>query len=369
MRIVLILICLIFSSCTKEDDLSLFSIIQASSSGGTITPSMPLFDVNEANAQNAPNKLALPASDGQNQMMHFHVTEFDAPFKGYDRAGAGTPFTGNDNQVENPEPLFYDGANWIVLPGTTNPIQPTPASPTAYWADTNILLGYDGRLYVFYRGFSEPPTATAYYTYMQHIGELDADWSSQELVISRTLGGGAGLLSPSMIKDKDLSTGLVDVYALYDIDFDFDGTPTGTTSTLRRNEGVPTGSLGVPTSGWTTQDCTFTNVPTDRYPWHIWVSERLENGQYIMMVSLADYSPGSNTDLYMAISTDGLEFVLGNNPIIARGSGGWDNTRIYTGSGIFINDPSNYRFEMFYSAESGNVWGTGQTNLYLTPQG
>ena len=96
-----------------------------------------------------------------------------------------------------------------------------------------------------------------------------------------------------------------------------------------------------------------------RVIWHLEVSYIPSKNEYWMIYPA--YPSGStcgSTDLYFAKSTDKINWITYNDPIIKRDAA-WDSAEIYRST--FLYNDSTDMLGVWYSASDGSTWHTGYT--------
>ena len=302
-------------------------------------------DVNDATAVNADSALTTPTYDGSGEAIHPSVVYVKEGWNGYKYWMAMTPYPLYDEDKEDPSILVSnDRTTWVVPPTLTNPIVTTSTAPT-YHADANLILGYDNKLYCYYR---KVPGGTVTNSDIMETNSSDGvTWSTPTTVITTT---SFNLVSPCVIKENG-------TYYMYLVD--------ATTMSTRTLEKISSTS---PDSGWSFASpttCTINNEPSGKKIWHFEIRKYHE--EYHMFIAVSNTADTLGNELYFATSQDGEEFDVGDNPLIEPGvSGNWDDYMPYKGSGVLLND---YTYAFWYSgfdgAPSTGSSGTGYTEIVL----
>ena len=277
---------------------------------------------------NAASPLTIPTYDGSGQAMHPSIVDFGAPWNGHRYWMAMTPYPGSNSTYENPSIVVSsNGIDWSVPAGLTNPIVGPPPADGSYYSDPDLV--FDGTtLYCFFR-FNDASTPPAVIRYQVVTSTDGVTWSSPSVYLT----SGTGYLSPAVLLDGS-------TWHLWQRGGGF--------GAIRWSSATPTGfAAGA--------NCYFTNVPAGHGVWHFDVFKH--DGLFKMLAN-TDYDTNKGA-LYLATSTDGLNFVFEDEPLLDI-SAGWDNSRIYRASG-YIDDTGLLR--VWYSALGSSGWGTGYTSL------
>lgn len=99
-------------------------------------------------------KRAIPTQQSPDggQTVHPSVVRVPGGWNGYEYWMAHTPYPGSNSAWEDPNiAASNDGVNWVVPAGLTNPIDDQPGLPGPYNSDTDLQMGPDNTLYVFWR--------------------------------------------------------------------------------------------------------------------------------------------------------------------------------------------------------------------------
>lgn len=118
---------------------------------------------------NVPQPCVTPTYDGSGHALHPSVVDFGPgqSWNGWRYWMAMTPFSGGDEDLENPSILASDdGFTWQVPPGLTNPLAVRGAAPGFDYNSDAELIYHDGKLWCFWRpanGFVDPLDEALYY--------------------------------------------------------------------------------------------------------------------------------------------------------------------------------------------------------------
>ena len=301
-------------------------------------------DVDKPNAVNAETPLTTPTYDASGQAIHNSVVYIKQGWNSYKYWMAMTPYTNYDEDVEDPSILASnDGQTWVVPAGLTNPIVPTSVAPD-YHADANVILGYDNKLYVYYR-LAVGGVITQ--SQIKVTSSLDGVTWSTAVVCFEDLT--KNIVSPSVMKENG-------TYYMYYADVTVLGARIlNRISSLKPNEDWSNAS---PTA------CTTNNIPASRYIWHFEVIKYYE--EYHMFMIFSNLAV-DDTIIYFGKSYDGLDWDFSDNLLLYESStGGWDDHNVYKGSGVLLND---HKYGFWYcgvdAASPTGDWRTGYTEIYL----
>ncbi len=297
-----------------------------------------------ANAQNTSDYLDIPCYDGTYHAIHPDVLHLSVDF-GYAKDRyylwmAFTPYTSSD--VENPSIVASpDGVNWVVPPFLANPIEPKPmnghnSDPDLYYEDNALYLIWRD---VISQNLSQPWTCHIYSRKLVN----GAGAFEDKILLLESLND--DFLSPAIVKVEDEYR----IYAVQNI--------TGSTNKLRYYH---SSNLESDWSLANVVECSFNRQPEGKEPWHI--NMNLINGKYVALITYCDInSNGNNSILYLAVSDDGINFVVGQEPLLSpvHQYSGWDDIMIYRSTLVEYNG----EYWLYYSALGHNGWFTGLTTV------
>jgi hypothetical protein len=230
-----------------------------------------------------PLLLNLETSDGSGQVTHPDVVYIPEGFgaENWTYWMACTPYPDRNAHFENPE-LFvsYDGIRWVVPPGLTNPLVPSPKTAGDHHSDPDLLF-HSGQLWLFYRQTlrSKSPTENRIFLTKSRDG---LHWSVPVTVLSDNTG--RELLSPAVID----SNGFFLMWTVEICGHEF------VIIRRRSRDGV----------AWSAPEpCKLSGVSAPRRPWHIDV---LQDGERLS-ATLVTCTGRGGTDarLHYAFSDDG----------------------------------------------------------------
>jgi len=278
---------------------------------------------------NAPTPLITPTYDGSGQVVHPDVVQVPGGWNGYEYWMGMTPYPNGSDIHENPSVLVSnDNQTWIVPPGLSNPLAPTPPGHND---DVDMLL-IDGQMILYYVETNDDDQS-----YVTRFASTDgADWGMPLVVL--TLPN--YVMSPAVVHNGT-------DYLMWYLQ-----SPAGCTSSYQ-NIYLRTSSDGIV---WGPEQ-TVTLVQPGRVPWHFDV--QLNGGLFTMLfISYPDGAACGNTQLYYAESADGLDWTINEDPILQPSPSGWDSGNIYRAS--FTQEADWLR--IWYSAvSSGGQWRVGYT--------
>jgi hypothetical protein len=147
-----------------------------------------------------PLLLNIETSDGSGQACHPDVAYAAEGFgsEGWTYWMACTPYPYGEAAYENPEVFAsFDGVNWIVPPGLTNPVVSPPGARNDHNSDPDILF-FQGELWLYYRETlrSKTPNENRILLTRSKDGAL---WSPRAQVLRDV--SGREILSPAVIHD------------------------------------------------------------------------------------------------------------------------------------------------------------------------
>lgn len=291
---------------------------------------------------NAPSFLNTPTYDGEGQAIHPDIYYNEIGWNGWKYWMANTPYTNSDDDVENPSMLVSNnGTDWSVPDGLINPIVDMPEGG-GYNSDPDLVYNPSGDYLMYYYRESQSNGNDSIKLVTSTNGVI---WSQPVSLTFANDDNAYREISPAIIRQDN---------GQYKMWYVGDGHGvTGTRSVYYResNDGI----------NWQDRQLIIINNFDNYSPWHINVRYLPEKQEYFMMISANPIgSTGSNTDLYLATSVDGLNWFGHERPLLLRSANGWDKNQIYRAD--FLYDSDNNDFRLWYSARSTvstNVWRTG----------
>lgn len=294
-------------------------------------------------------KLTIPSyvTPSGGETTHPSVVYSSEPWNGYRYWMAHTPYPGGNDDYENPSVVAsLDGITWVTPPGLVNPIDAASGDPD-YYSDVDMLLGPDGKMYLFWRW--DNPATTTERIYMSYSSN-GINWSTKK-VIHETTYANARLVSPTFIYENNgLTMWAVDIAVSSD-------------RKLVRKRANVSSINDIVNSSWSAATvCTISYMQAGKQPWHF--SLRNVNGIYVGVLNDATTNvSGTNGDLFLVTSSDGLNFTSGTNVLIPRSSPG-NHDSLYRASLVPEINGSTFGFRVFYSAwltTTPSVWNIFRT--------
>ncbi|MDP8232543.1 MAG: hypothetical protein P9L91_07750, partial [Candidatus Zophobacter franzmannii] len=266
-------------------------------------------------ADRASNYLGIPSpytSEVNNEIVHPDVIYEPEGWNGYKYWMVFTPFPNSEPQYENPcIVVSQDGLTWSVPTGLTNPVVAVDLIPAnydyQYYSDPDFILSSD--------------KATMYLSWRYKHGWVDEEllvitstdginWSTETLVLS-TNENFEKLISPAIIYNDAQ-------YELFTVN-----STVSPRKYYRRTAGTPLGPWVNRTElnfalyngeSWILSD----QVAGASMVWH-W-NMIYEEGEYWMIGAVGPATTSSGGSLWIAKSTDGLNWVFDNNPLFDIGT-------------------------------------------------
>jgi hypothetical protein len=253
-----------------------------------------LYNITQSPSMNVSSYLTIPDYPGAGTVVHPDVLYFAAGWNGYKYWMAYTPYP--PASVENPSiAVSNDGTTWITPPGLTNPLD---ANPGSGWnnSDASLCMSADGTttMYIFWREYK---SGSAEKIYMRSSTD-GVTWAAETLILTGAVNNDS--MSPSVHWDGAQFVMYICNTAKY---------PTLQYRTCATIDGV-----------WSAaSDVVFTNAH-NLAPKHVDVI--LSGSTYYMI--FMDVDSGVNGGLYLATSTDGINFTTDPNFRIPAQVGVWD---------------------------------------------
>jgi hypothetical protein len=295
-----------------------------------------IFDIHATGTDTA---LALPSYDGNTQGTHPSVLYFEDKFNGYHYWMLYTPYTNGNDQYENPSIIASnDKITWVVPNGLTNPIEPTPTE--TYYADTELVHGYDGKLYAYWR--QHKADQSEFYIWCKT--SVDGiTWSAKTKVLTTVLGGG----SPCIIKENG-------GYTLFDFDF------LSATHTIQKR--FSTNPLDF--NGATVSNVTHDFNNGTREIWHFGL-RKVDNTVYCVLTDTVNNTNGNSCDLYFGKLVNGNHFKFNSTPFLIRTTGGkWADSRLYRATFLPSKAHNNgVLWDIWYGGVADTTWKIGYTQF------
>ena len=284
---------------------------------------------------NAATYQTLPTYEGSGQAIHPAIVYFANGWHGYRYWLAMTPLPNGNGVYQNPSILVSnDGATWAAPTGLTNPVASTT---TGNLADPDLY--YDAatdQLWLYYINEASPTQ------YLRRKTSTDGvTWSAEQTVFNMP---SYQFLSPAVEK-------IGNTYYLWYVNAGAAGCSATSTTVEYR-----TSTDGL---NWSAAQTAGITQP-GYYPFHVEVIRVPSKNEY-WMLSMA-YPAGSNcsnTVLYFARSTNGINWTTYGAPALGKSASGWDRGQIFRATGLY--DETTDVFKVWYSANDATTWHTGYT--------
>jgi hypothetical protein len=235
-----------------------------------------------------------------------------------------TPYPLMSDRFENPTVrASHDGTHWQRVPGTPEPLVPSPPVAELHHADPELVCS-SGTLYAIYLTIHR---RTREVTFNSMSCTSDLRWSKPEVIHEDVEA-----VSPTFqVEDNVWHEWFIRASKEENL----------TLTRLVHREGPDLSSLG------NERLCDLT-IPK-HVPWHIDVL-RVEEGYEALIAAYPKGSDNGRTRLFHAVSRDGFSFELSRNaPLLKPSRLGWDNRMIYRSS--FLKE-SDGTYRVWYSAAS-----------------
>lgn len=275
------------------------------------------------------------------QTTHPAVVFIPGGWNGYEYWMAHTPYPGSSDAHEDPNiACSLDGITWIQAPGAPAPLDDAPGG-TNYNSDTDLALGPDGALYVFWRNYQSGATGVEEKIYYRKSAN-GSTWTAKALVYQSNQAT-RRLVSPSFI----LEDGAWTMYAV-----DIVPTPNAVVRLRSTNED--------PASAWSAPTAVSVGaMQATKEPWHLKIIKH--NGRYSGLLNDTDNTGnGFNGDLLFITSTNGTTFTNSGGPVIPRAYA-LEHDQLYRATLIPAVQNGVYGFRVWYSAKLSTTW-----NIYRT---
>ena len=314
----------------------------------TIRTSYPDLEYSTFSAINAAYPLKIPTYEKSGQAIHPDIIFVPTKWNGYHYWMAYTPYPYTHERYENPSIVVSnDGISWKVPANLHNPVIKKPTN--GHLSDTNLCLGSDNRLYMYFRERHRFQGITPDYDEIFVSSSADGIHWEDPQSVARSEKGFADVLSPAVIR-------MGNKYYMYTVSWD-----AGNIIQLRTSY-IPRGEWSAPL------DVQLVGTPQEPgyVPWHINVVE--VEGVFYAVITMKNYSVhGRRNLLFMAQSSDGRIFYLQGQPLLRNSETGWDNGGLYQSALIPAFGNKNETFRLYYSAfnrASKRVWKTGFSYVY-----
>ena len=279
-------------------------------------------DINTLFAEHAASPLTIPTppTNVEGGVTHPDVIDFvtinkSGKWNGYRYWMGFTPLpTLNQDANENPCIVASnDGVTWVVPSGGSNPIHQTP--PISYNSDTTLFFEA-GRLYCFFRTWTQDPTNKSWLGYKYSNDGIT--WSNLGLAYQTITNN--EIISPCIVKNGNYYAYVINGESATVYDKKFYRYTSSSVTTFIDNRQL----CNMDVSGTILSETTSDKY----YPWH-W-NVKYINGKYLAIIyyrantGAADYS---NETIFLAASSDGVNFKLSKYPLFSKyqkDHGKWD---------------------------------------------
>lgn len=292
-------------------------------------------------------RLVVPGhvSPAGGQTTHPSIVFSSTAWNGYKYWMAHTPYPASNDAHEDPNVVASnDGITWVIPTGLTNPIDDQPGG-TIYNSDVDLVL-VGATMYLFWRTLDTTLGSNQEKIYVS-TSTNGTTWAAKTLIYQSTMTV-RRLLSPSFIFENGK-------WVCWAIDM------VSEPNTLVRMETV-SGSTLTP-SNWTTPVVnTLDWSSPGKEPWHVEV--RKVGNQYVGLMNDATIgASGTNGDLYLITSPDGINWKGSSQTIIPRNFAG-EHDQLYRATFLQETEASVTGLRVWYSAwrtTPAVVW-----NIYRT---
>lgn len=270
-----------------------------------------------------------PQNSVDGEACHPSVLFFPDGWNGFKYWMAFTPYPGGNDDHEDPCIVTsQDGITWVVPPGQVNPIDDADGQPS-YNSDTDLKMGPDGVMYLFWRYFNV--NQVGYEENLYYSTSTDGvTWAPKKLFwqSDKTL---LSLVSPSMIFEDGR-------WIMYAVDI--------VTSPNRVVRVVNTGAD--PEMYWGEVETLTTGAPTaGKEPWHLYVIKF--GGRYYMLRADCTLDQnGSAPNLQFQMSADGKVFVGSGAEAIPQVQAG-QHEQLYRATMVPAISGGKFGFRVWYT--------------------
>lgn len=285
-------------------------------------------------------------SPGGGQTTHPSALFFPNKWNGYVYWMAHTPYpAGNDDDEDPNLAVSNDGITWIAAPGVTQPLDNADGQPE-YNSDVNLAMGPNGEMFLFWRFYDSATPATAETIFMRKSAD-GVVWTPKQIVWQSS-DTTFRYLSPSFEWDGSRWS----MWAMSML-------PTPNT-VIRRQWPVGT-ELPTPGAIGPEVGCSIGTMQSGKEAWHLEV-RKVASQRFMILCDSTTGASGTNGDLLLLQSFDGVSWVNSGLPIIPRVFAG-EHDQLYKAT--FFPQIRNgvFGFAVIYAAwlAAGAVW-----NVYST---
>lgn len=309
-------------------------------------------DPTKTRAANAAAALTIQTPDGSGQVVEPAIEYIPQGWNGHKFWALITGYTNGNAVTENPA-IYYsdDGVTFTPVPGAPFPVVPKPAN--GFNADPELRLGPDGNLHGFYISFTDS-TATGVTGVYWITSVNGVTWSTPQLLF-QNINTTEFVIGPVVLYEKANNR-----WVMWYTHATRAENPSLVHPIRRR-----TCSGTTPGGPWSSAStCGVTGLPAGRSPWEAHIERR--GDQIQMVTTLCDTGTGgSNTRLHYGISNDqGLSWQLNPTPLLTPSASGWDNSIIYRGDIVPVDDGGSGLYGLWYSGRSSaGAWRYGYTTI------
>lgn len=298
-------------------------------------------------------RLQIPTEEGPDgQVVHPAVVHTPDMMGGYLYWMAANPYPGSDDSFEDPWIYAsFDGINWVVPLGVSNPLDDMPGSPGAYNSDVDLRY-YDGTLHLFWRYYDGSGGSPGTEERLYYSSSIDGrTWTPKALIYSsdHTV---RRLLSPCFLLEDG-------AWVMWAVDI----TPAPNQVVRLQGSATPAGAWGAPVG------VSMGPMQDEREAWHLGIIAT-DDGYVGLLNDRA--IGGSSGDLLMVVSPDGYTFTNSGSTVIPREQPG-EHTSLYRAVLLPDTDGGIPGWRVWYSAfrtESDSIWHIYRTFInapYVPP--
>lgn len=303
-------------------------------------------DVDDYSGQSdAAVRLDIPSHVAGDENTHPSVLYFPEQWNGWHYWMAFTPLPGHNDDHEDPcIAVSQDGTQWETPAGLTNPLD--DATGSTYNSDTELAMSPDGlTLYCIWRQYN-PNFPGAEERILMRSSTDGITWTATATLLTANVATN-GLASPAVLHDGTQ-------WVMWTCDY------VAAPKVMRRHAATDI------TGPWTTGTaCTVTGVKSGRDIWHLSVVQL--GAQYVGVLNdCSAGTSGTNGDLYLMRSTDGLIWTVATDILFARSlAGNYDS--LYRGTIVPTYENGRLEFDLWHGAwvlNTGPIrWGIYRRRL------
>lgn len=244
------------------------------------------------------SRIAIPTPDGTGEVTHPSVVHLDTPVAGFTYWMAFTPYTGGDDEHEDPcIAASVDGITWVVPPGLVNPIDDQPGSPGAYNSDVDLQY-YDGVFTLVWRTYDPASVGTEEKLYFSTSADGTA-WDAKTLFYTSNQAA-RRLVSLCLLREGGL-------WAMWAIDI-----------VSSPNQAVRIQGGANLTDAWADPvGVSMGPMQSGKEPWHLELIA-VTGGYVGLLTDCTQDLSGRDGDLLFLVSPDGFSFANSGATVIPR---------------------------------------------------